>query len=230
MHKHASDTCFRKRDMTKYQINTECLINSEKKLRALFAPTHELAIKKEQTKIDKHARDFIARSPFVCLGTHNKDGLSDVSPRGDAPGFIQVLDDKTLAIPDRPGNNRLDTLSNITHNPNIGLMFIIPGFDDTLRINGTAQLTNDPELLASMAVKGQTPKIAILVEVNELYMHCAKAFRRSKLWDPGSIQDRNEMPSLMKIMLDQANEAPDDHQEMDKLDEALEEAYRTTMY
>lgn len=216
--------------MTKYQINTECLINSEKKLRALFPATHELAIKKEQTKIDKHARDFISRTPFVCIGTHNDDDLSDVSPRGDAPGFIQVLDDKTLAIPDRPGNNRLDTLSNITHNPNIGLMFIIPGFDDTLRINGTAQLTNDPELLASMAVKGQTPKIAILVEVNELYMHCAKAFRRSKLWDPASIQDRNEMPSLMKIMLDQANEAPDDHQEMDKLDEALEEAYRTTMY
>ena len=216
--------------MTKYSINTEFLIKNEADLRALFPPTHELAVKKQQTKIDQHARDFISRSPFVCLGTHNDEGLSDVSPRGDAPGFVHILDETTLAIPDRPGNNRLDTLSNIAHNPNIGLMFIIPGFDDTLRINGKAQLTNDPELLTSMAVKGQTPKIAILVPINELYMHCAKAFRRSKLWDPASIQDRNDMPSLMKIMLDQADDAPDDHQEMEKLEEALEEAYRTTMY
>ncbi len=216
--------------MTNYSIKTEFLIENEADLRALFPPTHELAIKKEQSKIDKHARDFIARAPFVCLGTHNDKGLSDVSPRGDAPGFVQILDEATIAIPDRPGNNRLDTLSNITHNPNIGLMFIIPGFDDTLRINGEAQLTTDPELLATMAVKGQAPKIAILVHIKELYMHCAKAFRRSKLWDPASLQDRNDMPSLMKIMLDQADEAPDDQQEMEKLDAALEEAYQKSMY
>lgn len=216
--------------MIKYETKVEFLINTEEDLRALFPPTHELAIKKQQTKIDKHARDFIARSPFLCIGTHNKDGLSDVSPRGDAPGFIQVLDDKTLAIPDRPGNNRFDTLSNITHNSNIGLMFIIPGYDDTLRINGTAQLTTDPELLASMAVKGHIPKLAVLVSVKELYMHCAKAFRRSKLWDPASIQDRNDMPSLMKIMLDQADDAPDTADKLEELDEALEEAYRATMY
>ena len=216
--------------MTKYSIKTEFLIDNEADLRALFPPTHELAIKKEQSKIDKHAQDFIARAPFVCLGTHNDKGLSDVSPRGDAPGFVQILDETTIAIPDRPGNNRLDTLSNITHNPNIGLMFIIPGFDDTLRINGEAQLTTDPELLASMAVKGQVPKIAILVNIKEVYMHCVKAFRRSKLWDPASLQDRNDMPSLMKIMLDQADEAPDDQQEMEKLDAALEEAYQKSMY
>lgn len=216
--------------MTKYIIKTEFIIHSEEDLRAIFPPTHELAIKKQQSKIDKHARDFIARSPFVCLGTHNKNGLSDVSPRGDAPGFIQVLDETTLAIPDRPGNNRLDTLSNITHNLNIGLMFVIPGYDDTLRINGTAQLTTDPELLASMIVKGNAPKLAVLVRVQELYMHCAKAFRRSKLWDPASIQDRNDMPSLMKIMLDQADDAPNNAGEQEKLDAALEKAYRTTMY
>lgn len=216
--------------MTKYSIKTEFLIENEADLRAQFPPTHELAIKKEQSKIDKHARDFIARAPFVCLGTHNDKGLSDVSPRGDAPGFVQILDETTIAIPDRPGNNRLDTLSNLTHNPAIGLMFIIPGFDDTLRINGEAQLTADPELLATMAVKGQVPKIAILVHINELYMHCAKAFRRSKLWDPASLQDRNDMPSLMKIMLDQADEAPDDQEEMEKLDAALEEAYQKSMY
>ncbi len=216
--------------MTKYSIKTEFLIENEADLRAIFPPTHELAIKKEQNNIDKHARDFIARAPFVCLGTHNDAGLSDVSPRGDAPGFVQILDETTIAIPDRPGNNRLDTLSNITHNPNIGLMFIIPGFDDTLRINGEAQLTTDPELLETMAVKGQVPKIAILVHIKELYMHCAKAFRRSKLWDPASLQDRNDMPSLMKIMLDQADEAPDDREEMEKLDAALEEAYQKSIY
>ncbi|MBO6918446.1 MAG: pyridoxamine 5'-phosphate oxidase family protein [Rhizobiaceae bacterium] len=216
--------------MTKYSIKTEFLIENEVDLRALFPPTHELAIKKEQNKIDKHAQDFIARAPFVCVGTHNDKGLSDVSPRGDAPGFVQILDETTIAIPDRPGNNRLDTLSNITHNQNIGLMFFIPGFDETLRINGEAQLTTDPKLLATMAVKGQVPKIAILVHIKELYMHCAKAFRRSKLWDPASLQDRNNMPSLMKIMLDQADEAPDDQQEMEKLDAALEDAYQKSMY
>ncbi len=210
--------------------NPEFIISDETSLRALFPPTHDLAIKKEQTHLDKHARDFISRAPFVCVGTQNAAGKADVSPRGDPAGFVKILDDHTLAIPDRPGNNRLDTLANITSDPNVGLLFMIPGFDDTLRVNGRAELSTDPELLATMQVNDRTPTIAIILHVAEAYMHCAKAFRRSKLWNPDHHQDRRDMPSLMNIMLDQSTGAPDDTAEMEKLDAALEEGYKRSLY
>ncbi|MEO2037735.1 MAG: MSMEG_1061 family FMN-dependent PPOX-type flavoprotein, partial [Martelella sp.] len=138
-----------------------------------------------------------------------------------------VLDDKTLLIPDRPGNNRLDTQSNILANPSVGLIFMVPGFDDTLRVNGRAVITRDPDLLALFAVKDRLPLTAIAVHVEEVFLHCAKAFRRAKLWDPAERQDRSEMPSLVKIILDAA---PEDPEEMRKLDEGLEESYRKSMY
>ncbi|MEO1194404.1 MAG: pyridoxamine 5'-phosphate oxidase family protein [Pseudomonadota bacterium] len=199
-------------------------------MRALFGETHPLAIKKELRGIDRYARDFIARSPFLCLATHNAEGKADVSPRGDPPGFVQVLDEKTLAIPDRPGNNRLDSLSNIIANPMVGLLFLIPGYDDTYRINGTARLTRDPELLAKMEVNGREPKVAILVTVEEAFLHCAKAFRRSKLWDPNARQDRKEMPSLARMILDQVNERPEKEEEMQAIDRELEEDYKKSLY
>ena len=144
----------------------------------------------------------------MCIGTQNMDGKADVSPRGDPAGFVQILDDQTLAIPDRPGNNRLDTLVNILANPSVGLLFIIPGFDDTLRVNGLASLVTDPAILESMSMNGRSPRLAIIVKVQEVFLHCAKAFRRSHLWDPEHFQDRSEMPSLMKILLDQTVGAP----------------------
>src|SRR5690606_16305086 len=149
-----------------------------------FQPTHDLALKKMLTSLDKHAQAFIGRSPFLCIGTQNRDGKADVSPRGDPAGFVKILDEHTLAIPDRPGNNRLDSLVNITTNPSVGLLFIIPGFDDTLRVNGQATLLTDPALLNSMSVNDRLPNLAIVVRVTEVFMHCAKAFRRSKLWNP----------------------------------------------
>ena len=161
-----------------------------------FAPTHTLAALKSLTALDDHAMAFIRRAPFLCIGTQNATGTADVSPRGDPAGFVQILDAQTIAIPDRPGNNRLDTLSNIVANPNVGLLFIIPGFDDTLRLNGQATLVTDPDLLATMAVNDRTPKLAIVVRVAEVFLHCAKAFRRSRLWDPSTFQDRRDMPSL----------------------------------
>jgi uncharacterized protein len=211
-------------------FNTDFIIKDEGALRGLFEPTHALAVQKCQDKLGKHAQAFIRRSPFLCIGTQNMAGKADVSPRGDPAGFVRILDAHRLAIPDRPGNNRLDSLLNILSNPNVGLLFIIPGFDDTLRVNGRATLSNDPELLDSMRVDDRTPKLAILVEVSTVFMHCAKAFRRSRLWNPDHFQDRGSMPSLMKIILDETTGAPDDENEMREMDAGLEQAYRTTLY
>jgi PPOX class probable FMN-dependent enzyme len=215
--------------MAKFQMDPKYTITDEQSLRSLFQATHALAIQKLQTSLGEHAQAFIQRSPFLCLGTQNLDGKADVSPRGDPPGFVRILDDRTLAIPDRPGNNRLDSLSNIVVNPTVGLLFIIPGFDDTLRVNGRASLTTDPELLESMRVNDRIPTLAIIVRVGEVFMHCAKAFRRSHLWDPDHFQDRSEMPSLVKIILDETSVAPAED-EMRKIDADLEEAYKRTLY
>ncbi len=212
------------------ELKPEFLVSDAAALRDLFPPTHAVAIAKSLTCLDTHARDFIARSPFVCIGTRSADGTADVSPRGDPCGFVKVLDDTTLLIPDRPGNNRLDTLANIVSAPSVGLLFMIPGYDETMRVNGTAQVTRDPDLLAMLAVQEREPRVAIVVTINEVFIHCAKAFRRSKLWDPASLQDRSEMPSLIKIVLDQTSGAPDDPAEQKKLDDDLEESYRGSMY
>jgi uncharacterized protein len=216
--------------MQKYEINPNFVINDNQSLRGLFEATHDLAAIKCLSSLDKHARNFITRSPFLCIGTQNLQGRADVSPRGDPVGFVKVLDEQTLAIPDRPGNNRLDTLENILVNPVVGLLFIIPGFDDTLRVNGHATLVKDADLLETMQVNGRIPKLAIVVRVTEVFLHCAKAFRRSHLWDTAHHQNRSEMPSLLKIILDQTTGAPKDDDEMRKIDEGLEEAYKKTLY
>jgi uncharacterized protein len=211
-------------------LKPEFLVKNEKDLRSLFPATHSIAIDKCLNRLDQHAMDFVARSPFLCIGTQSPDGLADVSPRGDPRGFVKILDDKTLLIPDRPGNNRLDTQKNILANPVVGLLFMVPGFDDTMRVNGTAQITRDPALLALMVVNDRIPTVAIVVTVEEVFIHCAKAFRRSKLWDPEQRQNRSDMPSLVKIILDQTSGAPDDPEEMKKMDADLEVEYQKTMY
>src|SRR5215217_4065251 len=200
--------------MQEFQVKPEFAITDEAALRSLFEATHDLAIIKSQDRLDPHAQAFIGRSPFICIGTQGRDGKADVSPRGDPVGFVKILDQRTLAIPDRPGNNRLDSLVNIIANPNVGLLFIIPGFDDTLRVNGQASLVTDPDILGTMIVNGRVPKLAIVVRVSEVFIHCAKAFRRSQLWNPDSLQDRREMPSLIKVILDQTTGAPSDDVEM----------------
>ena len=213
-----------------FKVDQKFVVADEQSLRSLFHPTHPLAAQKCLPSLDKHAQEFIRRSPFICVGTQSADGKADVSPRGDPVGFVKILDRSTLAIPDRPGNNRLDTLVNILANPNVGLLFIIPGFDDTLRVNGRASLVTDPDILGTMSVDGRIPKLAILLRVREVFMHCAKAFRRSHLWDPTHFQDRSEMPSLSKIVLDQTTGAPTDEVAMRKLDDELEDDYKKTMY
>ncbi len=205
-------------------------ITDEASLRALYPATHTMAALKCLDHIDRHAADFIARSPFLCIGTQTAEGRADVSPRGDPAGFVRLLDARTLAIPDRPGNNRLDTLANIVANPVVGLLFLVPGFDETLRINGRARLVTDPALLDSLAVDGRAPRLAIVVSVEEVFLHCAKALRRSRLWDPAQHRDRAEMPSLMAMLTDQTSGAPADEGTLKKLDADLEEAYRRTLY
>jgi PPOX class probable FMN-dependent enzyme len=215
--------------MSEFQANPQFAIKDEASLRGLFDRQTALAIHKCQSFLDKHAQAFIRRSPFLCIGTQNLDGQADVSPRGDPAGFVKILDRQTLAIPDRPGNNRLDSLVNILANPSVGLLFVIPGFDDTLRINGRASLATDPDILADMSINDRLPKLAIVVKVSEVFMHCAKAFRRSQLWNPEQFRDRTEMPSLSKIILDQTTGAPDDD-EMRRIDDDLEDEYKRTMY
>lgn len=213
-----------------YPTDPAHLITSEDALRDLSPATHDLAIKKLHDRIDPHTADFIKRSPFVCIGSQSKLGGADVTPRGDPCGFVKILDDQTLLIPDRPGNNRLDTLSNLITNPAIGLLFLIPGFDDTMRVNGTARVTTDPELLALLAVSKRSPTVAILVHVEEVFIHCAKAFRRSQLWDPGARQNRKELPSLPSIIHDQIGAPVKDPDEAAQLDADLEQAYQSSMY
>ncbi|WP_108661528.1 pyridoxamine 5'-phosphate oxidase family protein [Acuticoccus kandeliae] len=205
-------------------------IHTEEALRGHFKEKSPLSVAKAHDHLNHHDRDFIARSPFIVVGTQGADGKADVSPRGDPPGFVQVLDDKTIAIPDRPGNNRLDTMSNLIANPSVGVIFMIPGFDETLRINGRARITTAPALLEAMAVKSRAPTVAIVVDVDEVFLHCAKAFRRSKLWDPASRQDRSEMPGLATMILEVANGAPVDAETGASADKKVEENYVATMY
>lgn len=211
-------------------LDPNYVINSEAALRARFPPTHEKAKLKCIDHLDRYAQDFIRRSPFLCIGTQAPDGMADVSPRGDPAGFVKVLSESVLLVPDRPGNNRLDTQRNIIANPSLGLLFMVPGFDDTLRVNGTAQITTDPKLLDLMIVKDRAPIVAIAVEVQEVFLHCAKAFRRSALWDPSQRQDRSEMPSLMQMIHAQTDNTPMDATEQAKMDDDLEAAYRDSMY
>ena len=215
--------------MEQFEVDPTFVVDGEDQLRGLFPAQTDLAVHKVQGALDGYAQAFIRRSPFLCIGTQDLAGRADVSPRGDPAGFVKVLDERTLAIPDRPGNNRLDSLTNILSNPSVGLLFIIPGFDDTLRVSGQAKLLTDPALLHTMSVNDRVPKLAIVVSVREVFMHCAKAFRRSRLWDPTQFQDRRDMPSLSKIILDQTTGAPGED-EMRQVDADLEEEYGRTMY
>lgn len=199
-------------------------------LRAKMGEVGELAAGKTLKRIDKYARTYIERSPFLCIGTADENGNADVSPRGDPPGFVRVVDDRTLIIPDRPGNNRVDTMANIIANPKVGILFIIPGIDDTLRVNGRAEIIDDPAELASAAVNGRPPGIGIRVHVDEVFFHCAKAFRRSKLWDPAARQDRSFLPGLAHIVMEQARACEIETQESDKVEAEIQEDYKTGLY
>jgi PPOX class probable FMN-dependent enzyme len=205
-------------------------IEEKDTLRARMGEVGELAAKKTLARLDKYARTYIERSPFLCIGTADENGHADVSPRGDPPGFVRIIDDETIIIPDRPGNNRVDTMQNIIANPQVGILFLIPGIDDTLRINGKASIIDDPAALAPAAVNGRAPKLGIKVKVEEVFFHCAKAFRRSKLWDPAARQERGFLPGLAHIVMEQARACEVDTKESDKVEAEIQEDYRTKLY
>jgi len=201
-------------------------IDTPERLRALFGPVTPLAAIKSIPRLEEHSRRFIALSPFVVIASADAQGRADCSPRGDPPGFVRVLDDTTLAIPDRPGNNRIDTLQNIVENPEIALIFFIPGVEETLRVEGRARITVDPELLAGMAVGGKVPVLAIILAIREAHLHCAKALKRSRLWDPASRVERGVLPSLGRMLLDQTRTAMD----VATVEARIEQSYRERMY
>ncbi len=203
------------------------IVSTEEQLREILGTPSERVIKKCVPSLDKHSKTFIAHSPFVLLSTANREGRCDVSPRGDEPGFVHVLDDNTLLLPDRPGNKRIDSILNVIDNPRVGLLFVIPGVEDTLRVNGRAAVVRDPELLESLAHRGKTPQLAIAIETEEVFFHCAKAFKRSSLWQPEHWPDASNVPSLAQIIVDQVR---DPNLTVEAVACDLEEAYRTNLY
>lgn len=200
-------------------------IESPDALRDFYGRPSELAQRKVLTALDRHCRAFIAASPMVIVGTSDAQGRQDVSPRGDPPGFVQVLDERRLLIPDRPGNKRIDSLSNILENPGVGLLFLVPGMNETLRVNGRGSIVTDAELLEPMTVNGKPPVSALLVEVEAAYLHCGKALIRSKLWLPETQVDRKSFPSLGRMLAEQIGGLDAEEQE-----ERIGESYRERLY
>lgn len=175
-------------------------VTNEAELRASIGEPLPLVAGKIAGRINELTRQFIERSPFVCVATARPDGGLDVSPRGDPAGFVRILDEHTLLLPERPGNKLADTLTNILADPRIGLLFLVPGVGDSFRVNGRASITDDPDLLAGSAVDGKAPKLGILVTVEEAYTQCSKALIRSDLWNPEKHVDRGELPSGGEIL------------------------------
>jgi uncharacterized protein len=179
---------------------TSQIIDSEAALRDLIGEPLPLVCAKITAQLTPLTRLFVERSPFVCVATSNGRAQCDVSPRGDPAGFVRILDDATLLVPERPGNRIADSLRNILVNPRVGLLFMIPGVTDTFRVNGRATLTTDADLLAPCEVEGKLPKLGILVDIEEAYTQCSKAFLRSQLWDPANFVDRAALPTNGEIM------------------------------
>jgi len=204
------------------------VITTEEALRDVLGYPSEGAVSKELRRIDRYAQYFIERSPFALLSSSNRAGRCDASPKGDGPGFVKVLNDKTLLIPDRPGNRRGDTLSNLLENPQLGVLFLIPDVEETLRINGRAVIATDNHLLEMCAVDGKLPKLVMVLDVEEVYFHCAKAFKRSGLWKPDTWIGRGELPTLGQIMVEQIKF--EDGISGEALNCEIEEAYVKNLY
>ncbi len=174
-------------------------IDDEAALRALLGEPLAIVSAKTSDRLNRLTRQFIERSPLVLIATSARDASCDVSPRGDPAGFVRILDDRTLLIPERPGNRLADSLRNIVESPHVGLLFIIPGVGDTFRVNGRATLTTDSALLEPSAVEGKTPRLGILVDVEQAFTHCSKAFIRSDFWNPERFVDRGTLPTNGEI-------------------------------
>ena len=202
------------------------MIERVEQLREFYDAAMERAVRKDIGHIDEMCRRLIAASPMVFIATYSKDGQADVSPRGGQPGFVTVLDDHRIAIPDATGNRRLDTLENVVESGRAGVIFVIPGRDTTLRVNGPAHVTAEPDLLESIQPVGKPPRTAIVLEAEEVYAHCPKAFIRSKLWDPGSWPDPANLPTPAEVSVAHQRD-PDWTVEQEE--ERIAEAIRTRL-
>ncbi|RLQ96200.1 MSMEG_1061 family FMN-dependent PPOX-type flavoprotein [Falsibacillus albus] len=187
----------------------------------------EASVKKVIDFLDQHCIDFIEKSPFLIIGTADSNGQHDVSPRGDAPGFAKIYKGRYILIPERPGNRRLDSIHNILETNKAGLIFLIPGMEETLRINGKAWVIYDEDLLDRMKVQEKKPLLAIAIEPEESFIHCAKALKRSKIWEGSSWLDRDQLPTAAKIMASHIN-SPDKTEE--HIRQKLEESYQKRLY
>jgi len=185
--------------MPEHRLTCE-VVGDEAALRELLGEPTPIVCAKLSDRLNHLTRQFIERSPFLCIATCDELGQCDVSPRGDPRGFVRILDEVTLLVPERPGNRIADTLRNVVRNPQVGLLFVIPGVGDTLRVNGRATLTTDATLLAPCAVEGKVPRLGILVDIEAAFTHCSKAFLRSQLWDPTQFIDRTALPTSGAIM------------------------------
>ena len=183
---------------------TDQTIQTREALRDIYPEPAGVPVEKQMASLEKHSRRFIELSPFLVLAT-----AGDASPKGDPPGFVNVIDDKTILIPDRLGNNRLDSMQNILDDPAVGVLFFLPGLNETLRINGRAEITSDPALLEPLAVNGKAPGTGIVIHIDEVFMHCAKALVRSKLWDPERHIDRADFPPIGQVYADQVGRSGD---------------------
>lgn len=211
--------------MTAPYDDPESRITDPEQMRAHIGAISPIVERKILRRLDHFCRDFIALSPFLVIATADSEGRADASPRGDGPGFVRVLDDKTLVIPDRRGNNRIDSFNNILSAPGVGLVFMVPGINETLRVNGIARATRDPDLLAPSTVQERPPLTGLVVEVEEAYFHCGKALMRSKLWDPAVQVERHSFPSLGRIVAEQTKAIG-----VTEAEANLEEAYRLRLY
>jgi uncharacterized protein len=200
-------------------------INDATALRSLYGTVSPLAQRKVLAHLDHHCRAFIALSPFLVLATSDGAGGADASPRGDAPGFVAVLDDTSLLLPDRPGNNRVDSYGNVIASPGVGLIFFVPGIDETLRVNGCAHVVNDAALLTNLVANGKVPKAGLLIEIEEAFFHCGKALKRAQLWNAGNHVERTSFPSLGRIIAEQTGQCS-----ADEADARIESDYRLKLY
>jgi len=200
-------------------------IENFERLREVYGAPSERSLKKQLSRFDKHCRAFIARSPFLVIASSDPSGRCDASPKGDAPGFVEVLDDETLLIPDRLGNNRVDTIRNVLERPGVGLIFFVPGLNETLRVNGRARIITDAASLEPLAVNGKVPRSGILVSADEIYFHCGKALIRSDLWNPQKQLQRSEFPSLGRILADQIGGIT-----VEESERLTAESYKTRLY
>ncbi len=178
-------------------------IETREALRSLYGEPSDMVQKKRLPRLDRHCRTVIAHAPFVVIASAGADGRADASPRGGDPGFVLVPDDHTVVIPDWPGNRLIDTLENIIANPQVGLLFLVPGVNETLRLNGRAIISREADRLEALAVGGKRPKSALVVTVEEAFLHCAKSILRAALWDPESRISRDQLPSLGQMLADQ---------------------------